>query len=733
MATFNFSSANFSAVATNFAFNTTADPSNFTYAHPGGELYVFINFRSNGVTVSGVTYDGVALSQVVDSGQGGANPGPTSAVWQLRDPGPKSATLAVDFSAAPLDVGIYCVAAPDTTVDSSGSVANSAGATPTVTHNRVSAQTLTVYAGCRPRGAAAQSWSPNDGMTEAFDDDAGTNPSICTTLCFLEESASGSLARSSTSSSSGKNTGAAISLVTTAGYPRRGASMPTPRRTTIRPATPRSGDSHVVSAVEDGTWRRPAIAPPRQVLRSPRAMKAWDVLVDTPAAGGTPPSYVSTGTYVTAAGDVDLVITIPACDAGDLLYLHFGHLNSAQVSATYPDPAGWELRYLDQGASARQWVYRRVSDGTEGGTTVTVSPSGGIPTGTQRGVVHRFSNAAPAFEDGPSATAGTGITVDDAGVTTTVNNCLALQFGLISPSQSALDFDGESGGDWSIATQTPAGSAVRLFLQTANKPTPGTIDGGSFDKSGTGAWVVRGFALTYEDAGTRGNDSARPNPPHFQRTQRLIRHLHTEGPPEDAAPHTGYQFTPRRFYPIPPVIRPRYGRNGTLVEPVAPPAEDPLPFLPHTARPVSRVFYRVIRGRKPDGVLLDDEVARIDSFVVHPPVQAFQVSHRIIRPKVITDGWLGEDDEVAEPGDSWPVIPRFRSSYRIIRPRSGHSAVESTAEIDLILSVVLDDAELDAVVAVEARKAMIAESLLTEKAKGVRRTRMGYRAPKKHF
>lgn len=213
MATFGISTANFVGTATNFAFNTTADPSNFTYTHPGGELYVFINWRSNSATVSGVTYDGVALTSVVASGQGGTDPGVSSSVYKLADPGAKTATLSVDFSAAPTHAGVYCVACPNTAVDSSGSVASASTATPTVTHTRIAAPTLTIYSGNRGRGAPAMTWAPDNGMTEAFDDDAGVNPSICTTLCVLEESASGSLARSSTCSATGKASAAAISLV----------------------------------------------------------------------------------------------------------------------------------------------------------------------------------------------------------------------------------------------------------------------------------------------------------------------------------------------------------------------------------------------------------------------------------------------------------------------------------------------------------------------------------------
>lgn len=218
------------------------------------------------------------------------------------------------------------------------------------------------------------------------------------------------------------------------------------------------------------------------------------------AAAGLFPDYDGSGAYVRVNGDVDLTISYPdVVPEGAVCYLHAGHINSsAQAAATYTFPSEFEHRYLDQVASARQWVRRHIADGTEGGTSVTVTVAGGIPTAPHSGVIHVFTDAAPDQEIGPATDGGTSADVTDAGVTTDRANCLALQFGFFSPNQDPGDFTGETGGDWALISQTDIADSGRLWLQSAEMPTADTIDGGGYTKSGLGAWIVRGFALEYE-------------------------------------------------------------------------------------------------------------------------------------------------------------------------------------------------------------------------------------------
>lgn len=219
MATYSISTTNFSGTITDAAFTSTDDPASFSYVHPGGDLYVFVNYRSNSLDISSITFDGDALSVVVNSGQGGTNPGSTSQVWYRANVAAKTATLAVDYSGAPVSAGYYMVAISGTTLDSSGSTASAATDTPTVTHTRVASVTLTVYCGARNKGAASLTWTPNDSMSEGFDEQ-GAASTTSHTICVLEESSAGSIARSSTGSSSGKASGTCISLaLVAAGQP----------------------------------------------------------------------------------------------------------------------------------------------------------------------------------------------------------------------------------------------------------------------------------------------------------------------------------------------------------------------------------------------------------------------------------------------------------------------------------------------------------------------------------
>lgn len=218
------------------------------------------------------------------------------------------------------------------------------------------------------------------------------------------------------------------------------------------------------------------------------------------ASSATLPLYDGSGVYVRVAGDTNLTISYPAVvPAGAVCYLHIGHINSAtQAAATYTFPSDWEHRYLDQVSSARQWVRRHIADGTEGGTSITVTVTDGLSTAPHSGVIHVFTDAAPDQEIGPATTGDSSADVTDAGVTTDRPNCLALQFGLFSANQVPGDFTGETGGDWALITQTDIENTGRLWLQSAEMPTADTIDGGGYTKSGTGAWIVRGFALEYE-------------------------------------------------------------------------------------------------------------------------------------------------------------------------------------------------------------------------------------------
>ncbi|MBK8189064.1 MAG: hypothetical protein IPK79_01260 [Vampirovibrionales bacterium] len=206
------------------------------------------------------------------------------------------------------------------------------------------------------------------------------------------------------------------------------------------------------------------------------------------------PMYQGSGAYSRVAGNVAITPGFPRAQAGDVLLMQTAHMNnSTQAAATYTFPDGWELLYADTTGTTRQWIHRKVADGTETGT-VSITNAGGTALGTQQSVIHAFSNANPTAVIGPAVVSGAATAIADAPVTTDAPGRLALQFGALSASETVPGFTGETGGKWAMASQATA-DTMRLFLLIADMPLAGTIGGGTFTKSGTGRYIIRGFAL----------------------------------------------------------------------------------------------------------------------------------------------------------------------------------------------------------------------------------------------
>lgn len=207
------------------------------------------------------------------------------------------------------------------------------------------------------------------------------------------------------------------------------------------------------------------------------------------------------GTYVRELGNVTVALTKPAVSVGDLLILHFGHPNNAtQAAATYTFPGDFTARYADSVSNTRSWIRWRQVDGTEP-SSWNVTVSGGNGSSAHAGVLHAFSGVEmpPTFE-GEALSTTTGTTISDADITTIGPDRLCLQF-VTQPANAAIqEFSGETGGNWTILSQTPETGSGRIGIQSATLASAGTIGGGSYTASAA-VGIVRGFALVPAAAG----------------------------------------------------------------------------------------------------------------------------------------------------------------------------------------------------------------------------------------
>lgn len=198
-----------------------------SYTHAAGnDLCVIVLWQGNSVTLSSVTYNGAAMSLIVAAGQGGVDPGPSCSAYRINDPGGMTANLVITYtSAIPGRINAYMLdvaGCPSTSpVEAFGSNANdgSGGADNTCAYTRISSNTLSVIAGSRQRSASALSFTGDNGATELFDEDSGTNPGLVSALYTLQETVSGSLTRGLTTSIQGKQSMLCLSYTTDAGQP----------------------------------------------------------------------------------------------------------------------------------------------------------------------------------------------------------------------------------------------------------------------------------------------------------------------------------------------------------------------------------------------------------------------------------------------------------------------------------------------------------------------------------
>lgn len=192
----------------------------------------------------------------------------------------------------------------------------------------------------------------------------------------------------------------------------------------------------------------------------------------------------------TETSGAQLALACPAVvAANDILIAHVIWLD---ITSAPTDPSGWDLLYgpADLGTGTpvgRSWVYGRLADGTEDGTTINFGTAGG--TAGRYGRIYSFDGyvsgtiddvvPAASFSDIPSEDDPPGPTV-----TTTVAGALAIGLLAQDDNNTVGAWTGMSGGTWTrpVAqfTSTSLGAQGCMCAVNVATPTadPGTISGG---------------------------------------------------------------------------------------------------------------------------------------------------------------------------------------------------------------------------------------------------------------
>ena len=189
--------------------------------------------------------------------------------------------------------------------------------------------------------------------------------------------------------------------------------------------------------------------------------------------------------------------------AGDLLVAHLFY-EGLTVAPT--GPGGWTL--IDPSgprsaadSSARTWVYGKIADGTEDGTTVGFgSPAN---ANARFGRIYRFtgvrSDTVGNVVGGWGFGSGAVAQIADTGVTTPEADCLAVNLVGVLDDNAVASFTGETGGDWTEAiaefTQLATTPDCCLQVQTATMAAAGTVTGGAQTMAAADPWSVIGFYI----------------------------------------------------------------------------------------------------------------------------------------------------------------------------------------------------------------------------------------------
>ena len=228
-----------------------------------------------------------------------------------------------------------------------------------------------------------------------------------------------------------------------------------------------------------------------------------DVLAALPvaaAAGAADPGTVTSG----AAWDMACPATVAA---GEIL---IAHISCRDLTTNPSPPAGWTLLGGPFATTVgRHWIYGKIADGTEDGTTISFGTQ--AVTVNRSGRVYSFSGNNWTGSDisniviGINHESGTASTVTDRQVQTAYDKCLACQFVKVDDNNTIGPFTGETGGDWTEAfaeVSNNLGTGWMAQLQVAPITSAGTIiNGGSVVMSAADPWGVIGCYIRPPDEG----------------------------------------------------------------------------------------------------------------------------------------------------------------------------------------------------------------------------------------
>lgn len=186
-------------------------------------------------------------------------------------------------------------------------------------------------------------------------------------------------------------------------------------------------------------------------------------------------------------------------DAGDVLIAHIFWEGTTTAPST---PLGWTLldgpRVIET-TIARHWVFGKIADGTEDGTSITFALAPAVTT--QRGArIYSFSGrVGGTITDLVVGFAATSHATDPQmpTVTTTVAGSLAVALVAQNDNNTIDSATGESGGDWVEAVAEFSANltpGLLLQIQTAAMASVGTISGGTFNTANDPVGVI-GFEI----------------------------------------------------------------------------------------------------------------------------------------------------------------------------------------------------------------------------------------------
>jgi hypothetical protein len=210
------------------------------------------------------------------------------------------------------------------------------------------------------------------------------------------------------------------------------------------------------------------------------------------------PTYVASGT--SSAGTTSpRTPTYPAgLAANDRLILQ---VFVRAENATCPTPSGWTFDFLDVVTGyGTQWVFSKLATGSESGS-LSVAWTGTTSGFMAIAQIHAFRGVTTAsrwYEPAQRSLTIGGTTGDMPTVITTGTDRLALALLAGANNVTVTNSTGESGGDWSEASEagSTAGAGGTLQLQTADLASIATLSGGTvtFNTAPFGH-VIRGLAL----------------------------------------------------------------------------------------------------------------------------------------------------------------------------------------------------------------------------------------------